>query len=426
MSRLSLDKAPEHTHHQETTNSKEREQTPRPSHLAQNLLALQRTAGNQAVTHLLQKAQHISSTQGTTIHAAPSWEKHGEAGHQAQAAANPLAIQAKLGSGRSLESGTKGRMESAFGRGFSHVRIHTNTQAAALSAGLNARAFTIGRDIAFGVGEYQPGTLIGDALIAHELAHVIQQGGASKVIALLEVDGASYNALEADADASAAGAMVSLWAGAKGEVKGIAKNVLPRLRSGLGLQRAPRLRGGTVSGPTAEDCGAFRWGFQWYLEYIDRGEEDPSISGVIVQSVETDFDIKDCNGEPVEARDNQGKLVRNVWPFWEAWQVRKGKVFAGGSRNPHTADIFTAPSQPDGTKGSMTFRGSANYYPNQPIPDSFEAQPGHPAGNLPSAANDPQLQGGTGTLDREIKSTWNCCPGSKDRRTILTFNLRRR
>src|ERR1017187_4864047 len=71
MSRLSLDKAPEQKLQQETASSKEREQSPKPSNLAQNLLALQRTAGNQAVTHLLQRTQHTSSP-GAPVSEEPS------------------------------------------------------------------------------------------------------------------------------------------------------------------------------------------------------------------------------------------------------------------------------------------------------------------------------------------------------------------
>jgi len=59
------------------------------------------------------------------------------------------------------------------------VRVHTDVRSAEISDNLNARAFTLGNNIAFGSGEYQPGTLIGNALIAHELAHVVQQGGGS-------------------------------------------------------------------------------------------------------------------------------------------------------------------------------------------------------------------------------------------------------
>jgi len=70
-------------------------------------------------------------------------------------------------------------MEERFGQSFADVRVHADADAARLSRGLGARAFTIGQDIAFGGGQFQPGTARGDRLIAHELAHTLQQRGGS-------------------------------------------------------------------------------------------------------------------------------------------------------------------------------------------------------------------------------------------------------
>ncbi len=148
-------------------------------------------------------------------------------------------VKSRLQAGAPLDSTTRGRMERAFGYDFSGVRVHTDAAAAGLSTALNARAFTIGGDVAFAAGEYQPGTLMGDALIAHELAHVVQQGGAGQDIAPLEIGSNTSGVLENDADLSAAGVVASLWGGATGALRDIAKNAMPRLRSGLSLQRCP-------------------------------------------------------------------------------------------------------------------------------------------------------------------------------------------
>lgn len=150
---------------------------------------------------------------------------------------DPRAIQAQLGSGHSLDGSVKSRMKTAFGYDFANVRLHTDSKSAQLSKTLNARAFTIGQDVAFGAGEYQPGTLIGDAIIAHELAHVVQQGGPSTKASTMQNGAAEYNLLEEDADTSAASVVVSLWGEASGELAQIARNAKPRLRSGLSLQR---------------------------------------------------------------------------------------------------------------------------------------------------------------------------------------------
>ncbi len=68
-------------------------------------------------------------------------------------------------------------MEPRFGHDFSQVRIHNDTQAAETAQAVHARAYTLGRDIVFGAGQYAPETITGKNLLAHELTHVVQQGG---------------------------------------------------------------------------------------------------------------------------------------------------------------------------------------------------------------------------------------------------------
>src|SRR5215213_2938133 len=60
---------------------------------------------------------------------------------------------------------------------FSHVRVHSDGQAAAAARAVHARAFTVGSTIVFGQGEYSPHTAGGQRLLAHELTHVMQQRG---------------------------------------------------------------------------------------------------------------------------------------------------------------------------------------------------------------------------------------------------------
>jgi hypothetical protein len=155
---------------------------------------------------------------------------------------DPQAIQKELGEGRSLEGSVRSRMESAFGVDFAHVRTHTDTTAAGLSDRMNARAFTIGEHVAFGANEYKPGTLMGDALIAHELAHTVQQKDSHASAAPMQGGDTTYNSLENDADKSAEGALVSIWSDVKSRTSQIAEGAVPRLRSGLRLQRCTRPR----------------------------------------------------------------------------------------------------------------------------------------------------------------------------------------
>jgi hypothetical protein len=166
----------------------------------------------------------------------------------APGAADAPLMREQLGPGHALDGGVKSGVESAFGRDFSGVRVHTDSQAASLAGGLHARAFTVGEDVAFGAGEYQPGTPVGDALIAHELAHVAQQAGGTGAQrkGLHEAD---TGALEDDADQAAVGAVASIWGGAKAGMSDIAREAMPRMRSGLRLQRCPTNKTTTAAGP---------------------------------------------------------------------------------------------------------------------------------------------------------------------------------
>lgn len=79
--------------------------------------------------------------------------------------------------GEPLDPALRAFMEPRFGRDFSRVRVHRGPEAERSAAELSARAFTTGHDIAFGAARFQPATSEGRKLIAHELAHVVQQAG---------------------------------------------------------------------------------------------------------------------------------------------------------------------------------------------------------------------------------------------------------
>ena len=84
-------------------------------------------------------------------------------------------IKYSRGQGSGLDSDTQKFMSSRFGHDLSTIKIHANEEAARLNQEINARAFTVGRDIYFNEGEYQPGSEKGKLLLGHELTHVIQQ-----------------------------------------------------------------------------------------------------------------------------------------------------------------------------------------------------------------------------------------------------------
>lgn len=87
----------------------------------------------------------------------------------------PVVHEALSSTGQPLETDTRGLMESRFGHDFSRVRVHADAKATESARAVNALAYTFGPDIVFGAGQYAPGTGDGKRLLAHELAHIVQQ-----------------------------------------------------------------------------------------------------------------------------------------------------------------------------------------------------------------------------------------------------------
>jgi hypothetical protein len=157
------------------------------------LLLLQRRYGNRLVQRLLALA------------------RKGEGEAEIEPAVE-LAITQARGGGRALDSGVQRQMEHAFGSDFSAVRIHTGAEAHSLNRSLNAVAFTTGRDIFFRDSAYDPGSRSGRELLAHELTHVVQQGGGAVQGKL--VLGAAGDTYEQEADSVASRVVAGLESGA--------------------------------------------------------------------------------------------------------------------------------------------------------------------------------------------------------------------
>src|SRR5436190_8526639 len=81
--------------------------------------------------------------------------------------------------GAPLDQEARARFGAKLGHSFEDVRIHTDARAAKSARLLGARAYTVGRHVAFADGRFQPGSPEGDRLIAHELVHVLQQEGSA-------------------------------------------------------------------------------------------------------------------------------------------------------------------------------------------------------------------------------------------------------
>lgn len=109
-----------------------------------DVLDLQRTAGNAGVTAMLEE--------------------------------EPSSVHDVISSGgRPLEPDVRTDMESRLGADFGDVRVHDDTAAASSATAVNARAYTVGADVVFQRGTYDPSSTVGRTTLAHELTHVVQQ-----------------------------------------------------------------------------------------------------------------------------------------------------------------------------------------------------------------------------------------------------------
>jgi hypothetical protein len=93
------------------------------------------------------------------------------------AEAPPIVHDVLRSPGQPLDSGTRAFMEPRFGYDFSRVRVHANAQAAKSAEAVNAQAYTVGSNIVLGANQVGAGNMSHQRLLAHELAHVVQQGG---------------------------------------------------------------------------------------------------------------------------------------------------------------------------------------------------------------------------------------------------------
>jgi hypothetical protein len=122
------------------------------------LLHLQRSHGNRYVQRVVASAKNRGNEVTSDVESAIDRARSG---------------------GQALDQGVRSQMEAAFGADFGAVRVHTGPEAHALNRAVNATAFTTGPDIFFRDGSYDPSNTGGKELLAHELTHVVQQGGAS-------------------------------------------------------------------------------------------------------------------------------------------------------------------------------------------------------------------------------------------------------
>jgi hypothetical protein len=133
------------------------------------------------------------------------------AGAVAASEVPPVVREVLRSPGQPLDAGARAFMEPRFGHDFSRVRIHADARAADSARAVDALAYTVGQDVVFGAGLYQPGAREGRRLLAHELAHTLQQGevGSAAGLTVAEPDHPGEAEANRVADAVAAGARAS-------------------------------------------------------------------------------------------------------------------------------------------------------------------------------------------------------------------------
>lgn len=103
-------------------------------------------------------------------------------------------------SGQPLDFQTRTFMEGKFGHDFSKVRIHADEKAGASARAVHSLAYTVGNNLVFGSGQYSPRSAQGTRLLAHELTHVVQQGGTGSAMQSSLTIGQPQDRYEQEAD----------------------------------------------------------------------------------------------------------------------------------------------------------------------------------------------------------------------------------
>ncbi|MEA5420467.1 DUF4157 domain-containing protein [Spirulina sp. CCNP1310] len=122
-----------------------------------------------------------SEEEAETVQMKPIVQRQGASAGGAASPELERSIQRERGKGQTLSESLRNPLENAFGADFSGVRIHTDNTADQLNQSIQAKAFTTGQDVFFRQGAYAPESKSGQALLAHELTHTIQQGSSPTV-----------------------------------------------------------------------------------------------------------------------------------------------------------------------------------------------------------------------------------------------------
>ena len=309
------------------------------------------------------------------------------------------------GSGEALEGGIREKMEQRFGASLAAVRIHTSAQAAQVVAQKGARAFTYKNHIAFAAGAYSPATPEGEALLAHELTHVVQSGATSARAKVPEASAAG-GPHEAEADRNAQRTHQTATGGGRDATRqpgaggaGGAGGEPGKDGAGPAYESSERADperrhqccGGGGAAPPAITLSpvtitvtqaAAALSQRGSAEYKVRWSVGGGKNGWVVQHVKFQGAIQNAAGTAVAA-NNSGL------EYWEGWQVRNGNVFVGSSANAHQADTFRTVSEAAKTKGQVAIIGKVAFIEGYNLAEPPWGHTVAAAGALPTMTSAP-------------------------------------
>ena len=264
------------------------------------------------------------------------------------------------GSGQPLPTEMRKFYEPRFGYDFSGVKIHTDAIAAKSAQSINALAYTSGHSIVFNNGQYSPYTDAGKHLLAHELTHIIQQGG-------------DANKLQN----KTAGRMISRMA------------ITP------------------VGTPPASKCGSYS--YKWKFEL----DKPAACDGFMVQKVNIHEVKKGCSEEAVDYSEVKPKET-----FWECWQIKKGDKLDVDFASYGYTDNFSEGEKPNST-GTHSDVGYLKFFCDDKTGDLNKLwTPNKYSGGLPATTSKPSWWDDS-SIDNGYhfaNSWWSCCGEKKPKR----------
>jgi len=144
----------------------------------------------------------FSGTDASSRSALTAWDEEARRWKES-GPTKPAQFDSPVADGQSLPASLRDSFGHGLGADLSQVRVHTDPDAAAAAVSVSARAFAIGQDIFFADGAYDPGSAAGQHLIAHEVAHTVQQQGAAASTQFKLDESQLGDALETEADRAA-------------------------------------------------------------------------------------------------------------------------------------------------------------------------------------------------------------------------------